>query len=59
MEPELTQDEKDYEQQLDIGDDNAHGDFWLLLTQGRIELPPMGLQQALELMSNGDCATDK
>jgi len=24
-----------------------------------IELPPMGIRQALELLSNGDCASDK
>ena len=59
MRSELTKDEKDYEQQLDVADGNVRGDFWLLLTQKRIELPPMEVGQALEIITNGDCATDK
>jgi len=66
MKIKLTKEDWFYERQLkritgmtgQKDEANALGYFGTLRTK-KIELPPMEIQQALEIMSNGSCITDK
>ena len=62
----LSQEERAHEYQLktitgmtrETDYPNALG-YFSHMRSTRIELPPIGIKQALEILNNGDCSTDK